>query len=158
MQKIVEKRHTISPTSPPQEEWLGTDLIGTVQVSSEDPSGPIENIFDPMNEQGWRAGEPGEQQIRIRFREPIHLRRIQLEFVETSDERTHEFVLRWASNQHGELREIVRQRWNFSPNGSNREREDFVVDLDQAVLLELVINPDVSRRDAIASLTHLRLG
>jgi hypothetical protein len=158
MRKVITKREHVQASGPSGQNWIGTDLISTVQVSSEDPATPVENIFDPENEIGWRAGEPGEQRIRITFHKPVHLRRIQLEFVERREERTHEFVLRWAENPDGELTEIVRQRWNFSPRGSTREYEDYNVSLDHVEVLELVINPNISRPDAIASVAHLRIG
>jgi hypothetical protein len=137
-------------------EWIAIDQIETIAVSSEDSAAPIENVVNP-NEIGWRASERGEQQIRITFRKPISLRLIQLEFVEHNSERTQEFVIRWAGALDGRRKEIVRQRWNFSPQGSTREREEYSVNLDGVLVLELIINPDISRPDAIASLAHFRM-
>jgi hypothetical protein len=73
-------------------------------------------------------------------------------------ERTQEFTLRWAPAADGSTREIVRQQWNFSPTGSTTEIEDYVVDLDGVSVLELAIQPDVNRRDPVATLASWRLG
>jgi hypothetical protein len=47
--------------------------------------------------------------------------------------------------------------WNFSPPDSVREIEDYAVELSEVVVLELVIMPDKSDREARASLLCLRL-
>ncbi len=157
MQKVVETREPAQQKTGSESEWISTEAIQTVHVSSEDPSAPIENVFNPETRVGWRAGNPGEQQIRLTFGRPIRLRRIQLEFAETQQERTQEFVLQWAESANGQRKEIVRQRWNFSPSGSAREFEDYKVNLDGVSVLELNLIPDISRPDAIASLAHLRI-
>ncbi len=157
MHKVVESREQAQQKAGSESEWIGTEAIQTVHVTSEDPSAPIENVFNPESRVGWRAGNPGEQQIRLTFEGPLRLQRIQLEFVETEQERTQEFILRWGGNADGQLKDIVRQRWNFSPSGSTREFEDYRVNLDGVSVLELGLNPDISRPDAIASLAHLRI-
>ena len=138
-------------------EWIGTDRISTIGVTSEDPAAPIENVFEPGENAGWRAAGPGPQEIRITLIEPMALSRIELEFQEPTRERTQEFVIRWAKSAGGPTQELVRQRWNFSPNGSTREHEQYTVNLDGVLILELRIDPDISRSDAIASLTHLNI-
>jgi len=79
------------------------------------------------------------------------VRHIQLRFKEPATERTQEFVLRWSAVQGGES-EIVRQQWNFSPEGSTTEVEDYAVDLERLSVLELAICPDTGQREAVASL------
>lgn len=44
---------------------------------------------------------------------------------------------------------ILRERWNFSPRGSNRESEDCRVELRQVRSLELTITSDISDRTAL---------
>jgi hypothetical protein len=51
----------------------------------------------------------------------------------------------------------VRQQWNFSPPNTISEVEDYVVDLSDVRVLELIIVPDISRGAARASLRSLRL-
>jgi hypothetical protein len=84
------------------------------------------------------------------------VRRIQLRFDEAEEERTQEFTLR-CSSADGASREIIRQRWNFSPLGSTMESEDYAFDLADVSVLELTIEPDVNRRDATATLSAWRV-
>ena len=80
--------------------------------------------FLPGRNSGWRATGPGKQTIRLLFAYPQRLRRIWLNFDETRIERTQEYVLRWCSDRGQSFREIVRQQWNFSPQGATSETED----------------------------------
>jgi hypothetical protein len=137
--------------------WLALEEIATVEVTSEDPGFPIESIFGSKDGPGWRAAEKGEQQIRILFDEPVSLRRIRLRFHEALSERMQEFVIRWSPATGGQPREIVRQQWNFSPTGSTAEIEDYMVDLAAVSVLELTIQPDLSRGEAVATLASCRL-
>lgn len=143
--------------TPPAEGWLDLDQVAEVEITSEDPGFPVEGALLPDREAGWRAAGPGEQRIRLLFPEPQRLTRILVEFVEPARERTQEFVLRWSAVGEDSLRDIVRQQWNFSPQGSNRQVEDVSVDLDDVAVLELAIVPDTSGGDARASLESLRL-
>ena len=138
--------------------WLDLEQIATVEVTSEDPSFPIEYAFGSNDGSGWRASQGGEQQIRIIFDKPVSVHRIELRFHEADCERTQEFILRWSSESDGSATEIVRQQWNFSPTGSTTEIEHYVVDLDAVSVLELAIQPDVSRQEAVATLSSWRLG
>ena len=138
--------------------WLDLERIATVEVTSEDPSFPIEDAFGSNDGPGWRASEGGEQQIRIIFDKPVSIHRIELRFHEADYDRTHEFILRWSSESGVSATEIVRQQWNFSPTGATTEIEHYVVDLDAVSVLELAIRPDLRRRPAaVASLASLRL-
>lgn len=137
--------------------WLDLGQIATVEVTSEDPSFPIESAFDLKSGQGWRASQKGEQQIRIIFDEPIALHHIQVRFHETESARTQQFVIRCSFAEGRPAEEIVRQQWNFSPGGSTTEIEDYAVNLDAVSGLELVIQPDLGGNEAIASLAALRL-
>jgi hypothetical protein len=59
-------------------------------------------------------------------------------------ERTQEFALKWATDEDGPLREIVRQQWNFSPQGATHVVENYTVDLPRVSVLELLLNPDIA--------------
>ena len=52
----------------------------------------------------------------------------------------------------------VHQQWTFSPQGSTEEVEDYRVTLDDVVVLELAIIPDINNGGAHASLVRLRIG
>jgi len=144
-------------TPLPVEDWLDLELLALVEITSEDAAHPIESALLPGRNSGWRAAGPGEQIIRLLFAHPQRLRRIWLEFVEPITERTQEFVLRWSQDGGQSFQEIVRQQWNFSPQGATRETEDHRVDLSGVTVLELSIIPDISGGNAHACLAQLRL-
>jgi len=144
-------------TPPASEDWLDLDRLAQVEITSEDAEHPIESALLPDRDSGWRAAGPGEQTIRLLFAHPQQLRRVWLQFVEPVTERTQEFVLRWSPDGGQSFREIVRQQWNFSPQGATCETEDHRVDLSGVTVLELIIIPDINRGDAHASLAQLRL-
>ena len=137
--------------------WIDLEYIASIEVTSEDPSFPIESVFSSKDGPGWRASQRGEQQIRIIFDQAASLRRIQLRFVEPEVERTQEFTLRWSSADGGPTKEIVRQQWNFSPRGSTTEVEDYEVSLEGVSVLELAIKPDLTRGEAPATLATWRV-
>ncbi len=78
------------------------------------------------------------------------MRGVRLVFKEAERERTQEFSLRWSAAAEGATKEILRQRWNFSPTGSTTEIENYQVDLTAVSVLELVIQPDVANSDAFS--------
>ena len=144
-------------TATPNLEWLDMEALAEVEITSEDADHTIESALLPGRPSGWRAAEPGEQKIRILFADPQQLRRIWLNFVETHTERTQEYVLRWSQDGGQSFREIVRQQWNFNPQGATSETEDLQVELPAVTVLELHIIPDISGGNAFASLEELRL-
>ena len=155
------RKRIITPTQqqtpPPGQDWLNLEEIAEVEITSEDAGHPIESALLPGSASGWRAAGPGIQTIRIFFTHPQPLRRIWMNFVETRTERTQEYVLRWSSDGGRSFREIVRQQWNFSPQGATGETEDHHVELPAVTVLELIIIPDTSGGKAVASLEQLRL-
>ena len=143
--------------SPADHGWLDLERLAQVEITSEDAGHPIESALTTGAGPGWRASQPGEQTVRLLFDEPQELSRIRLVFEEDTQERTHEFVLRWSADGGQSYREILRQQYTFTPPDTTREVEDYVVNLDGVTVLELRIVPDISRGDARASLTQLRL-
>jgi hypothetical protein len=137
--------------------WLDLEHLVEIEITSEDVDHPIESALIPRMGSGWRAVQPGEQTIRLRFDEPLRIKRIRLVFHEDEQERTQEFVLRWSPDGGQSYREIVRQQYNFSPLEAAREIEDYNVDLDGVTALELRIVPDISGGSAHASLAQLRV-
>ena len=154
MRKKLINSNTMRPHS--QEEWLDLEEIARVEVTSEDPNFPTEAALAAGEGSGWRAAEKGTQIIRIVLDNPRTLRWIRLEFSETDIERTQEFTLRW-SDEAGSFREIVRQQWNFSPQGSTREVEDYHVLLKNLSVLELTLKPDLTPNNAFATLARCRV-
>jgi hypothetical protein len=148
------------PSSTPAGDWLDLEALATVEVTSEDVAYPIEAALLPGHvgeSTGWRAASPGVQSIRLVFDEPRRVLRVWLHFVEPAEERTQEFVLRWSADRGASFRDVVRQRWNFSPRGATAEVEDYHVDLPDVTVLELVVTPDIGAGTAPASLARLRI-
>jgi len=146
------------PSIPPSgQTWLDVERIALVEVTSEENGYPIESALIGEENRGWRAANSGTQTIRLVFDEPQNLRRIWLDFKDSENARTQEFVLRWSPDSGNSFREIVRQQWNFSPPDSVREVEDYAVELSAVTALELIIVPDKSGGAARASLASLRL-
>jgi hypothetical protein len=156
---VRKSQITRSPQNAPlrDQAWMDVDRIASVEVSSEESDYPIESALLLEGKGGWRAADPGTQTIRLIFDEPQKLRRILLVFEDTENSRTQEFVLRWSPDIQYSSREIVRQQWNFSPPDSVRETEDYVVELSEVKVLELMIVPDKSGGEVRASLVSLRL-
>lgn len=144
-------------TASLDQDWLNIEGLAEVEITSEDAAHPIESALLPGLASGWRAAGPGKQTIRLLFANPQRLRRIWLNFVESHTERTQECVLRWSPDGGQSFREIIRQQWNFSPQGATSETEDLHVELPAVTVLELIIIPDISGGNAFASLAHLRL-
>src|SRR5215469_408349 len=147
---------SIPPNAPPSvQTWLDLDSAAVVEVTSEENGYPIESALQAGESQGWRAADSGTQTIRLIFDEPQYLRRIWLDFKDSENTRSQEFVLRWSADGGASFREIVRQQWNFSPPESVQEIEDYAVELPTVTTLELVIVPDKSGGTARASLASL---
>jgi hypothetical protein len=140
----------------PEQAWLDLVNHAAVEVTSEEPGYPIESALEGKGP-GWRAGSSGTQIVRLLFDTPYQLKHISLVFEDVENTRTQEFVLRWSSSRDGFFREIVRQQWNFSPSGSVREIENYVVELSDVSMLELMIVPDKNYGDARASIHSFRL-
>jgi hypothetical protein len=159
----IMRKSIITPNpvaaSPRGEHWRELERIARVEISSEAEDFPIEHALGKTVTTGWRAAETGPQVIRLFLDEPIAVRRIQLHFVDRVSERSQEFVLLAGSGK--ELREVVRQQWNFSPQGTTEELEDYTVDLSGVTVVELRIDPDRSHdpklSQSYASLQSLKL-
>jgi hypothetical protein len=151
---IAPVQHAASPLG---EDWLNLERVAEVEITSEDAAHPIESALLPGRGSGWRAAGPGEQTIRLLFGRPQRLQRIWLNFVESGNERTQEYCLRWSPDGGQSFRDIVRQQWNFSPQGATSETEEHRVELSGVTVLELRIVPSTSGGNAVASLAQLRL-
>ena len=70
----------VSPSHPiPQPGEMDIAATATVQVTSEDPAHPIDNVFDHRRGPGgsrWVAEEPGEQTLILAFDTPQSITRL----------------------------------------------------------------------------------
>jgi hypothetical protein len=154
--RVVPELQKVSALA--DEDWLHVEGLAEVEVTSEALAYPVECALLPEPGAGWRAGWPGPQTIRLHFRPPQRLRRIWLNFLETERERTQEYTLRWSPDYGESFHQIVRQQWNFSPQGATCEIENHHVELPSVTILELKIIPDVQiGTKAVASLAQWRL-
>ena len=147
----------VTKDSPlPDQDWLDLERLAQVDVTSEDPTHPIESALLPGTESGWQASQPGPQTIRLIFDRPQKVRRIWLLFIEPDVARTQEFVLSWSPDDGRSFKDILRQQWNFGP-GAMQEVEDYEVELAGVTQLELSIVPDQGTGEARATLARWRL-
>lgn len=144
-------------TKPLEQKWLNLEEIVTVELTSEDANYPIESALLTKQKSQWRAATSGKQTIRLLFDHPQQIKKISLSFQESHLERTQEYVLRYLSENETSFQEIVRQQWNFSPEGNTIEEEEHQVDLHNVTELELIIIPDINGGEARASLIQLQL-
>jgi len=156
MRKRIIRNAVSKPES--SSKWLNLEQMATVEVTSEAPGFPAESVFVPDSNTGWRAATGGAQTLRVIFDVPTSLRIIELHFAEPELERTQEFRLGWSAADGGPAREIVRQQWTFSPQGSTQEVEHYEVNLECVSTIELSINPDISDRSAKVTLLKWRMG
>lgn len=157
MRKSIISEESKASRSVKETAWLDIENLASVELTSEDKAYPIEGAFSSSDGSGWRAQHPGKQTIRLLFDKPCNIRRIHLVFQEEQHQRTQEFLLRWSSGDDAAFRDVVRQQYNFSPPENSREVEDYLVELDGVIRLELSIVPDISGGDAHASLETLLL-
>lgn len=155
------RKRFISPVQPEtaaiDQEWLNLEALAEVEITSEDVDHPIEAAFHP-DQAGWRASVSGKQIIRLHFDRVQTIKRIRIEFVEPTTQRTQEFVISWAPEDEKSYREIIRQQWNFSPDSATHEVEDIHVELTGVKLIELIITPDINSAFSFASLARLQIG
>ena len=158
MRKSIVSPSTVAAT-PISDLWRDLERIARVEISSEDEQFPIEHALGKKGTTGWRAAATGPQLIRLHFDEPLNIKRLQLHFVDRAAERSQEFAV--YAGAGSELKEVVRQQWSFSPQGSTEEIEDYMVNLSGITTLELRIDPDRSHdpklSQAYASLQSLKL-
>jgi hypothetical protein len=137
--------------------WLDIEHLAQVEVSSEDADHPVESALIADAGPGWRAATAGEQVIRLLFDSPQELSCIRLKFVDDTQQRTQEFVLKWSSDGGISWHDIVRQQYHFSPPDTVCELEDYRVELNSVTALELRITPEISG-GAYATLAQMRVG
>lgn len=153
MRKSALNTASSTQPRPSLDNWLDLEHLASLEISSEDPAHPFEHALEGEETEGWKSCDPGLQIIRLKFDEPRSIRRIRLEFRESRAERSQEFTLSAITN--GQKREIVRQQWTFSPNGSNIEIEDYSVNIPDVSILELSIDPGRHDKQAHASLQSI---
>jgi hypothetical protein len=134
--------------------------MATVVATSEAEGHPVSHIFDEHRGPGgtqWIAGEPGEQNLIIAFLRPVTIRRIMVEIEEREAHRTQELQLSVSSDGGKTYQELQRQEFNFSPDGTTWECEDWTFAEFNVTHVRLLIRPDKGRKQFFAKLTSLVL-
>ena len=105
----------------------------------------------------WSAESPGEQTIEIRFHQRTPIRRLRVVSSELTESRTQEMTV-WVSLRGGERhQEVVRQQFNFSPNGATEEVEEYTLQLEEVSTIQLRIVPSIDGRSTMARVSDLRV-
>jgi hypothetical protein len=105
----------------------------------------------------WTTDRPGEQTIEIRFHDRTTVRRLRVVSSEVEQSRTQQMTI-WASLRGGERhREVVRQQFNFSPNGATEEVEEYALQLEDVSTIQVRVVPSIDGRPAVARVDDLRV-
>jgi hypothetical protein len=151
----VPPGHPVPPTGE-----MDIAVTATVQVTSEDPTHPIEHVFDHRRGPGgsrWVAAEPGEQTLILAFDTPQIIHQTIVEVEEPDVSRTQELQLSVSHDGGQTYRELRRQEYTFSPPGTTFEREDWAVLAEGVTHLQLWMKPDKGGKPCRATLTSLVL-
>jgi hypothetical protein len=158
LRKYLLTEHPMAST--PQSDEKEIAAIATVLVTSEAADAPIDHVFDRHRGPGgshWVAAAPGEQRLILAFDTPQTLRTISLEVEEPQVNRTQVLQVSVSYDGGQTYHELRRQEYTFSPPGTTFEREAWVVAVERATHLQLVITPDKGGQPCLATLTSLVL-
>jgi hypothetical protein len=140
----------MAPRETTDIQWLDLDAVADVTIVA----GGRRVARLPR---AWSADCPGEQIIEVRFHHPTPVRRLRVVSSEVEQARTQEMTI-WASSHRGERhRELLRQQFNFSPNGATEEVEDYALQLDDVSAIQLRIVPSIDGRPAVARVSEMRI-
>ena len=146
--------------SVPEPGVMDITATAAVQVTSEDPTHPIDNVFDHRRGLGgsrWVAAEPGEQTLILAFDTPQSIHQTIVEVEEPDVSRTQELRLSVSHDGGQPYRALRRQEYTFSPPGTTFEREDWAVRAEGVTHLQLWMKPDKGGKSCRATLTSLVL-
>ncbi len=136
------------------------DLINNAEIviESESSENPIDNIVDGSSGRGstkWIAGVSGTQSIIFNFDNPQNITEITYEIEETIDTRTQEILIEKRSSSEQNYMDVIRQEYNFSPNGSVFQREIITRDIPQTISIKMTIKPDKGNTSFTAKLNNI---
>jgi hypothetical protein len=160
VKEALVRKGILRPQPSPDAHEIPVGSIATVLVTSEDAAHPIEHAFDDHRGPGgtrWIAEQPGEQTIALAFDTPQTIRRVVLEVEEHEVSRTQELDLSVSRDGGRHYQELLRQEFNFSPDGTVFEREDWAIAEADVTHLRIRIRPDKGGKVCRASLTSLVL-
>jgi len=124
-------------------EWLDLDEVAEVTIVSRGPRMPRSGGI-------WSIDAPGEQLIEIRFHKLMYVSHLRLISSEIEQVRTQEIAV-WTSLNRGEQhRELLRQRFNFSPTVQLRKSKSTPRGLGIVSAIQLRVVPSIDGRRAVA--------
>ena len=146
------------PASSSAEVNLSTGA--TIGYSSEEPTHPIDNLFDGRDGPGgtyWESSQENRAEtLLIEFDQTQTISRLIFEAEERQLERTQEIRLEVSCDGGISFRQLLVQEFVFSPAGATFQREDLRVSLAGASHLRLTVVPN-KNGSGRAKLTSLRL-
>ena len=144
-------------TSPSGEDWLDLEDVAEVEITSEDPAYPVESALIPAEPQAGGPQSPASRRSGCAL--PNRNRCTGSGWSSSSQMLSAPRSSCCAGPRMGgrTMHEVVRQHWNFSPQGSTQQTEDHPVELSGVTILELSIDPDIGGGRAHASLGELRI-
>ena len=122
--------------------WVDVVREARVEVTSEDDLFPIRAALGYEVTNGWRAATTGPQLLRMIFPAPRRIGRVRVHAVDRVSERTQEMVLRAGASVEA-LAEVARWEFSFRPRDSTEEVEEIAVEVNEVIVVELRIDPDV---------------
>lgn len=160
IRKQILPSASVSPRGRRERGTLDVAAIASVLLTSECSEHPIENAFDANDGPGgtrWIAGEPGEQTVTLAFDSPQTIREVAVQCEERELSRTQ--VLKLSISQDGgqSYRELLRQEYNFSPQGATFEEETWAISVEGVTHLQVHFQPDKGHVPVRATLTSLVL-
>ena len=151
MNAILQHAASSAPGGAADDRWLDLDELADVTII-------VDGERVVRSPHGWAADCPGEQMIEIRFRHSTSVSRLRVVSWEVEQSRTQEMTI-WACLRRGERhREVVRQRFNFSPGGATAQVEEYALHLTDVSALQVRIVPCIDGRRAVARVSELRVG
>ena len=131
-------------------QWLDLDVVADVAIVA----GGLRVARVPGF---WSAESPGEQMIEIRFHHRTRVRRLRVVSSEVKESRTQEMTIRVSLRGGERHREVLRQQFNFSPNGAREEVKEYALQLEDVSTIQLRIVPSIDGRPAVARVSELRV-
>jgi hypothetical protein len=154
------RKHILRCFNEAHAEEIPIDTLATVFVSSEKTDHPIECAFDQERGPGgtrWVAGEKGEQFVIVAFDTPQTIHHVVIEVEEHEVYRTQEMQLAVSKDGGVSYRELRRQEFNFSPDSTTFEREEWTISVQDITHVRLWIRPDKGDKACHATLTSFSL-
>lgn len=140
----------VSDSAAPAVEWLDLETRASVTITARG-----ERLARARSL--WSAACPGEQMIEIRFHHPTPVRRLRVITTEAEQSRTQEMTVSVSLHRGERHHHVLRQQFNFSPDGATEDVEEYTLELEGVSVIQLRIVPSIDGRPATARVSELRV-